>query len=216
MTLVFFDIETGGLESASEFKCAVFESEGTYAHFTTVADTIRHILSCPKDATFVTFNGGGFDFWYLCCNVDCPTAKGKLARITIARHIDIMLDFLVHHGYRCSLQSIACELGESKSWDGASAAQSDDIEKIVAYCTDDVRILKLVFDAGVANNWLRRKTTAGKIQVWALPGAGAFRTVKVCMQDCSRQPPDQGWMTSPVDISKTLQWASDAMAAAIV
>ena len=216
-SFVYFDIETTGLDPlADEFKCAVFERDREVVSFTDIDTMVRFILECPPDCVFVTFNGAGFDWRFIVAKVADVRTKAQLCQICLRRHVDIMLDFLCHFGYRASMASFGVELGQAKTWDGASAAEADaDIADVIAYCANDVVVLRTIHEAGRKNGWLRRRTNGGKVQVWGLVAPEAFRMVHECVDVVEVMPPDQGWMTSKVNIASVTAWCAPCFEAVV-
>lgn len=195
---MYFDIETSGLDPAtSDFKCACF-SHGEVKHVArSVADAVSYIVGRPANDQFVTWNGAAFDFRFLAEKTECHITRGRLAHIARDRHFDMMLDFLAHYGYPASMESFASRLpGEGKTWSGAGAAEAsdEDIEKVIAYCENDVQILRSIHKAGRTNRTLARTTKGGKVHIWPLPRFGAFRDVAKCLEMSNCQMPDQTWM----------------------
>jgi len=212
--LVWFDIETTGLDfDKDEFRCGVVEDEaGVVTVFTDAPAMASHLLALG--ATCVTFNGAAFDFPFLAAKMASPFERAQLAQMT-SSSIDIMFDFLCHHGYRASMNSFGTALGTEKTWDGASAAVSQDLPAIIEYCKADVALLRRVYEVGVAEKKLSRVSVKQRKSTWALPQDGAFRTVAVALADVTRAPPDQSWMTEPTDITSTLAWVGRALSEAM-
>jgi hypothetical protein len=211
---VYFDIETTGLsEVTDDFVCGVSQGAGGVFVATDAAVFADHLLGLPEETIFVTFNGAAFDFRFLAAKTESVLVRARLAQASIRRHVDICFAFLCDHGYRTSMNSFASELGVAKIWNGAEAAASDDVEKIIAYCTSDVEILKHVHETAVAAEGLVRLTKAGAKAAWTIVG-GEIATVDACMALIARMPPDQSWQGSPVDIPGTLEWTADCLRAA--
>lgn len=222
MLYVYFDIETSGLDpGTAKLKCAVFRrADETVVVTTTTEETVDYIVKSPKDSVFVTFNGGGFDFRFLAAQLTCPVQKGQLAHVAVSRHIDIMLDFLADHGYRASMASFGAKIpGVGKTWNGAAAAEApdEDLEKVIDYCKNDVRVLQTIHEAGINQQFLRRLTSSDREQLWILPRENAFRTVKMCIAMAARMPPDQGWMaeSSKINVENTMKWCEECLAGAL-
>jgi len=212
--VVFFDIETTGLVASSKFVCAVILTDGGVLSFATADEVIEWILT--SDETIVSWNGLAFDFKFLFDRCQCEQTKARLAFAAVNRHVDIMFDFMVSNGYPASMQSFATPLGHSKSWSGAEAATSEDYDAIVAYCKDDVAVLKQIYTAGLAQGWLARMTKANKKVVWVLHydqqhGTPYVRNCIDCLNTLGRTPPNQSWMTDPIRIPDTVAWATDSV-----
>jgi len=125
----------------------------------------------------VTWNGDHFDIPLL--NKYYP---GDLTKI---RSIDMMRDIQVVLGRRLKLDSVAAAtLGTSKSGNGAEAVEwwrKGEIDKIISYCTDDVRITRELYDFAMKNGCLKYKDPAGTIcsipldtSSWQTPLGGAL------------------------------------------
>ncbi|MCX6715703.1 MAG: ribonuclease H-like domain-containing protein [Candidatus Taylorbacteria bacterium] len=107
----------------------------------------------------VTWNGDHFDIPLL--NKYYP---GDLTRI---KSIDLMREVQTVLGRRLKLDSVAAAtLGISKSGNGAEAVEwwrKGEVDKIIAYCTDDVRITKELFEYAMKNGHLKYRD-AGNIR----------------------------------------------------
>tara|TARA_B110000967_G_C18656531_1_gene446024 strand:+ start:96 stop:734 length:639 start_codon:yes stop_codon:yes gene_type:complete len=206
--VAFFDIETTGLDATADFVCAVVEVGGEILTFDTLGATVTWLVETKE--TLVTWNGLAFDFKFLADRVDDPLTRGRLAWLAMNRHMDLMLDFLADHGYPTSMQSVATPLGLSKTWTGEEAAKSTDYAAVLAYCVDDVKVLKQIYEKGSDAKWLARLTKMGKMAMWILPNTG-FRPAKECLAAARACPPDQSWMTTPIDIFGTAAWATDSV-----
>jgi hypothetical protein len=206
--LAFFDIETTGLTTSADFVCAVADVGGTILSFTTIDATVAWLLQSKE--TIVTWNGLAFDFKFLADRTTEPTDKVKLAWIALNRHHDLMLDFMADHGYPASMQSVAAPLGKTKTWTGAEAAESTDAAAVLAYCADDVQVLRHIYEAGAAQFWLVRLTATGKRTVWVIRASG-YRMAIDCVKAATVCKPDQSWMTTPINISGTADWAMELL-----
>lgn len=212
--LAFFDIETTGLEADCEMTCGVVRMNDEVNIFYTAMDMVQFMRGCADDTVFVTFNGLSFDFRVLStlCAKNQSQMLAEWAAKTAAstRHIDIMFAFLAENGYYTSMNSFAEPLEVAKTWEGAEAARSVDLPKIVAYCESDVEILQKVYESGVEKSYLKRKAKGtGKTVVWVLPPAG-FRNVDNVLKMLKTRLPDQKWMTEPPPVpSGQVQWTYD-------
>lgn len=206
---IFFDIETTDKDpKICDFKCAVAINSNKKQLIFSNAQKFAIYLAHKdnEDATFVTFNGLNFDFQVMARFAPNDFVKQKIQKIAIDRHVDIMYGFLVEHGYPASMQSFAVELGLSKTWNGEEAAEADaDIEKVKAYCVEDVVVLSKVFYNGLENGLLKRKSKAGKVLTWVLPD-GNFPSVDLCIQQWKVSPADQSWMTTPLNVNGIREW----------
>lgn len=125
----------------------------------------------------VTWNGDHFDIPLL--NKYYP---GDLTKI---RSIDLMKEVQSVLGRRLKLDSVAgATLGVAKSGNGIEAVEwwrAGEIDKIIRYCTDDVRLTRELYDYAVKNGSLKYKDVSGAIRdvklntsPWSLPIATAM------------------------------------------
>ncbi len=110
---------------------------------------------------FIGYNSDSFDIPLL--NRYYP---GDLTRI---RSLDLMAEVYAVLGRRLRLQSLAeATLGKGKSADGLLAQEwwaAGEIEKVRAYCIQDVRITKELFDHALEKGSLRYKDLREKREV---------------------------------------------------
>ncbi len=101
----------------------------------------------------VTFNGDHFDLPLL-----NKYYSGDLMKI---RSLDLLKEVRKSLGYRVGLGNIAeATLGVGKSGHGLEAIEwwkNGEIDKIIKYCTEDVRITKEIHDYAMANKRLKFK-----------------------------------------------------------
>ena len=106
-----------------------------------------------KADTIVTFNGDHFDLPLL-----NKYYSGDLLKM---KSLDLLKEVRKSLGYRVGLGVIAeATLGVGKSGNGLEAVEwwkKGEIEKIIKYCIDDVKVTKLVHDYALANNKLKFK-----------------------------------------------------------
>ncbi len=124
----------------------------------------------------VTWNGDHFDIPLL--NKYYP---GDLSKI---KSIDLMREVYSSLGRRLKLDSVAsATLGTSKSANGAEAVEwwrKGEVEKIIKYCTDDVRLTRELYDYAHNNGHLKYKELGNLKQVmlntspWSQPVASAL------------------------------------------
>lgn len=105
----------------------------------------------------VTWNGEHFDIPLL--NKYYP---GDLTKI---KSIDLMKELQAVLGRRLKLDTVAgATLGSAKSASGYEAVEwwrKGDIEKIVKYCIDDVRLTRELYDYAMKNSHLKYRDSAG-------------------------------------------------------
>lgn len=104
----------------------------------------------------ITFNGDHFDIPLL--NKYYP---GDLTKI---KSLDLLVEVKKSLGRRIKLDSIAeATLGTNKSGHGLDAIiwwRSGEIDKIIKYCIEDVKITKKLYDYALANKHLKYKDFA--------------------------------------------------------
>lgn len=119
----------------------------------------------------VTWNGDHFDIPIL--NKYYPGDLSKIKSIDMMREVQNVL------GRRLKLDSVAeATLGTSKSGNGAEAVdwwRKGEIEKVIAYCIDDVRITRALYDYAMKNGYLKYKDMGVPKQIkldtkpWSIP-----------------------------------------------
>ena len=125
----------------------------------------------------VTWNGEHFDIPLL--NKYYP---GDLTKI---KSIDLMKEVQNVLGRRLRLDSVAsATLGVSKSGHGLEAVEwwkNGEVDKIIKYCIDDVRITKDLYEYAVKNGSLKYKDVGGALRAvklntapWSAPVASAM------------------------------------------
>lgn len=124
----------------------------------------------------VSWNGDHFDIPLL--NKYYP---GDLAKI---KSVDLMKEVQNSLGRRLKLDSVAsATLGTNKSGQGLDAIrwwQEGEIDKLVKYCTDDVRITKELYDYAIKNRFLKYPDSGSIKQVplnisgWEIPVSSAL------------------------------------------
>jgi DEAD/DEAH box helicase domain-containing protein len=99
----------------------------------------------------ITWNGGHFDIPIL--NKYYP---GNLSAI---KSLDLMKEVQAVLGRRLKLDTVAeATLGKNKSGQGIEAVEwwrKGEYDKLVSYCTEDVRITKELYDHAMSNGFLR-------------------------------------------------------------
>jgi DEAD/DEAH box helicase domain-containing protein len=152
--------EVGGWNRAEKMgvSCAVlYDSESGHFHDYSqdqVADLCRHLAQLDR---VVGFNLIRFDYRVLAglCDFDfynLPT-------------LDILVKIHDNLGYRLSLDHLAKNtLGAQKSADGLMALtwwQQGEMDKIIEYCTQDVRVTRDLYRFGRDNRFLIFRNKAG-------------------------------------------------------
>lgn len=218
-SVAFFDCETNGIDEAARITCAsVVAGDGavTSYHsglgsFMSKALGLRLLEDLLAFDRVVTFNGTSFDFQKLFRLTGDGRAKA-LAR----RSVDVMLQFTGESGFFSSMGSFAVGTfgpdGAGKSNTGGWAAKawfSGQGEAVLAYCEDDVKLLKALYDHGLASGQLTRVTKAGKARPWVIatePGDSMFKAADECLAAWRANPPNTSWMTDPPDLAKACGW----------
>jgi DEAD/DEAH box helicase domain-containing protein len=101
----------------------------------------------------ITWNGDHFDIPLL--NKYYPGDLGKIKNLDLMREVYKVL------GRRLKLDTVAeATLGVNKSANGIEAVEwwkNGEIDKIIKYCTDDVRLTRDLYDYALLNNKLKYK-----------------------------------------------------------
>ncbi|MCX6719348.1 MAG: ribonuclease H-like domain-containing protein [Candidatus Taylorbacteria bacterium] len=160
MRIITFDIETKNtFQDAGSSDPAALDISVLCLH-DSLDDSYKSFLESQfKDLwpileqadAFVTWNGDHFDIPIL--NKYYP---GDLTRI---KSIDLMRDVQRSLGRRLKLDTAAsATLGVKKSGNGLDAIawwKSGEIDKIIKYCIDDVRITRELYDYALANKSIK-------------------------------------------------------------
>lgn len=117
----------------------------------------------------ITFNGDHFDIPLL-----NKYYSGDLGKI---KSLDLLAEVKNSIGRRIKLDTIAeATLGTNKSGHGLQAVEwwkTGEIDKIIKYCIEDVKITKQLYDYALANGTLKYKDLAG----------GAIKDIKLDTKD---------------------------------
>lgn len=115
---------------------------------------------------FITFNGDHFDIPLL-----NKYYSGDLLKI---KSLDLLVEVRNVLGRRIKLDTIAeATLGTNKGGNGLQAVEwwkTGEIDKIIKYCIEDVKITKQVYDYAMKN---------GKLKYKDLGSAGAIKDIKL-------------------------------------
>lgn len=167
--IVYFDLETkksaqevGGWGNIHKLGLSIGVTYSTadeaYHIYTEsqVDDLVREILRADL---VVGFNHVGFDYRVL--------QEYTLMDLTLAPHLDLMVDIQKVIQKRISLDSIAtATFGAEKTAEGLQAVQwykEGKMYEIAEYCCYDVKITKLVHEFGVQNKAVFYKDRFGKL-----------------------------------------------------
>ena len=122
-------------------------------------DTIDQLIALLLDAELVVgYNIRGFDYEVLRAYTD-----EDLQRLPT---FDLMYDLEERLGFRPKLESVAAPtLGVGKSADGLQALEwwrLGEIDKIIEYCREDVRVTRDLYDFGKRHRWVQVERFGGK------------------------------------------------------
>ncbi len=162
MHKIFFDIETRNLFDDVgkadptlldiSVVCTYDSETGEYKSF--LQEELPELWPMLEKADMlVTFNGDHFDIPLL-----NKYYSGDLSKI---KSLDLLKEIRKSLGFRVGLGNIAeATLGHGKNGHGLEAVdwwKKGEIEKIIKYCKEDVRITKEVHDYALANKKLKYK-----------------------------------------------------------
>lgn len=160
MRQITFDIETQnffsdvGSNDPADLDISVIcihdSLDDSYKSFTVA--TLKDLWPILEQADmFITYNGDHFDIPLL--NKYYP---GDLTKI---KNLDLMKEVQKSLGRRLKLDTIAeATLGRKKSGHGIEAVdwwQKGEVDKIIAYCTEDVKITREIYDYALANKLVK-------------------------------------------------------------
>ncbi|HEY4478368.1 MAG TPA: ribonuclease H-like domain-containing protein [Candidatus Paceibacterota bacterium] len=115
-----------------------------------------------KADALITWNGDHFDIPLL-----NKYYSGDLTRI---KSIDLMKEVKDVLGRRLKLDTVAeATLGKNKNGNGMEAVhwwRNGEIDKIIQYCLEDVKITKEIYDYALANNGLKYKDLGANRQIY--------------------------------------------------
>ncbi len=185
MRRITFDIETQnffddvGSNDPADLDLAVIcihdSTDDSYKSFTEA--TLRDLWPILESAdSLVTWNGDHFDIPLL--NKYYP---GDLSKI---RSIDLMKEMQQVLGRRLKLDTVAgATLGVNKSGNGMESVEwwrKGEVDKVIAYCTDDVRLTKDLYEYAVRNGHLKYRDVGAVRELkldtsaWEAPIASAL------------------------------------------
>ncbi len=166
--VVVFDLETqrsfaevGGRSQFHKLGLSVGVAYrfDTDAYLVVTEDTVGELVDLLFAADLVVgYNIAGFDYEVLRAYTDRDLQSLPT--------FDLMFDLQERLGFRPKLESVAsATLGSGKSADGLQALEwwrRGEIEKIVDYCRDDVRVTKELYEFGKRNRWVQVERFGGK------------------------------------------------------
>lgn len=161
MSEIYFDVETlrlshevpGGWSNIRGFGLAVGVTWDERNQFRVwyEQDAVRLIEELARFDRIITFNGERFDFQVLSAYGDVSMLYGK--------SLDLLRDLKQKLGFRLRLESLAqATLNCSKSGAGEMAVRwwrAGQIDRVVAYCQQDVQLLVDVVQFARANGYVR-------------------------------------------------------------
>jgi DEAD/DEAH box helicase domain-containing protein len=122
-------------------------------------ETISELVNLLLEASLVVgYNIRGFDYEVLRAYTDEDLQKLPT--------LDLMYDLEERLGFRPKLDSVvSATLGDSKIADGLQALEwwrLGEIDKIIEYCQEDVRVTRDLYDFGKRNRWVQVSRFGGK------------------------------------------------------
>lgn len=166
--VVVFDLETqrsfdevGGRSQMDKLGVSVgvaYRYE-TDEYLVVTEDSIQELIDALLDADLVVgYNVKGFDYHVLRGYSD--------ADFDALPTCDMMYDLEDRLGFRPKLESVAVPtIGGGKSADGLQALEwwrRGEVDKIIEYCTEDVRVTKELYDFGKRNRCVMVSRFGGK------------------------------------------------------
>lgn len=169
MRKITFDIETRNLfqdvgsndPAALDISVVCIHDSLTDEYTSYLQEDFKKLWPILEQADmFITFNGDHFDIPLL-----NKYYSGDLTKI---KSLDLMAEVKNTLGRRIKLDTLAeATLGRNKSGHGLEAItwwQNGEIDKIIKYCIEDVKITKELYDYALKNGMLKYKDfTSGKI-----------------------------------------------------
>ena len=162
MRKITFDIETkNSFEEAGSGEPAALDMSVVCIHDSLDDQYKSYLEKDLKDLwpileqadLLISFNGEHFDIPIL-----NKYYSGDLTKI---KHVDLLKEVKKILGRRLKLDSIAsATLGTNKSGSGMEAIEwwrNGEVEKVIKYCIDDVRVTKELYDYARANDHLKFK-----------------------------------------------------------
>lgn len=163
MRKIFFDIETRNIFDDVgkadpvlldiSVVCTYDSETGEYKSF--LQEDLPSLWPILEKADqLITFNGDHFDIPLL--------NKYYSGDLTKMRSLDILKEVKKALGFRIGLGNIAdATLGRGKSGNGLEAVEwwkKGEVDKIIKYCIEDVRVTKDIYDYAIANKKLKYKS----------------------------------------------------------
>lgn len=162
MRKITFDIETRNLfqdvnsteSTALDISVVCIHDSATDQYTSYLQEDFPKLWPIIEQADMlITFNGDHFDIPLL-----NKYYSGDLTKI---KSLDLLVEVRKVLGRRIKLDTIAeATLGTKKSGHGLEAVawwKSGEIDKIIKYCIEDVKITKAIYDYAIANGKLKYK-----------------------------------------------------------
>ncbi len=147
---IFADVGTNNPADLDLSVISIYDSK-TDKYYSFLEDNLDEMWDFFKNADMlITFNGNHFDIPLL--------QKYAPFDLSTIYHLDIFAEVRKSIGKKIGLDSIASTtLGHSKSANGLQAVawwNSGEIDKIIKYCEQDVKVTKDVYEYALKNNEL--------------------------------------------------------------
>lgn len=170
MRIITFDIETknlfqdvGSNDPADLDISVICTHDSETGEFSSFLETdFGKLWPIMEQAdAFVTWNGDHFDIPLL--NKYYPGDLTKVKSIDLMREVQLVL------GRRLKLDTVGeATLGRNKSGHGLDAIEwwrNGEIDKIIKYCTEDVRLTRDLYDYAISKGHLKYKELGGTKEV---------------------------------------------------
>jgi len=168
MRKIVFDIETRNIfqdvgsndPAALDISVVCIYDSMTDSYSSFLQEDFKNLWPIIEQAdVLIGFNSDHFDIPLL-----NKYYHGDLSKI---KSIDILKEIHKSLGRRIKLDNVSeATLGKNKSGHGLEAItwwKQGEIQKIINYCTDDVKITKEIYEYALKNNILKYKDFSGKI-----------------------------------------------------
>jgi len=153
------------------------------------------------DYAICAWNGAGFDLKML----GHLAGDLKLAGRIVMRMYDPMFQVLSQKGFAVGLAAAAKGLGvdQAKTMNGADAPEAwkkGEFEKVIKYVIGDSQMTVKIIQAIIKTEGIRWISKAGK------KSFAPFMKLKTVSECLAEPPPDQSWMTNPLNRKDMVKW----------